>query len=231
MPKLRSLFGYAWAAAALPVVLATFMGLPTWSKGLVSATGLKVSPRWTGGEVSRTVDHGAYHTSIHRPVFEGLLCEPSTGFVQVEWGPADRLPEKIDEEIDLDGDGHPAFRIRLDPPAATATLEPCDGRIEGLEGVYRLQRGLAVRVAMRKVGSRRSGPIGTLRSTCIYRVAFDRHITTQTVNAARNRDRLERRRHLRAGQADMDRRRHPPVVRLDLQFRDLGETRWPRASS
>jgi hypothetical protein len=124
--------------------------METWSKGLVSVTGLTVSPWYTGGEVLRTVDHGPYRTSIHRPVFDGLISECSNGFVQVEWGPLGCLPERIEEDIDLDGDGCPEFRVQLAPQTATATLVPYDQRVKKLEGVYRLKRGLAIRVALSK---------------------------------------------------------------------------------
>ena len=150
MRKLRSIAAYTWAAAAVPIVLAAFMGMETWSKRLVAVTGLTVSPWCTGGEVLRTVDHGPYQTSIHRPVFDGLISECSVGFVQVEWGPPDRLPERIEEDIDLDGDGRPEFRVQLVPATAAITLVPYDQRVKKLEGVYRLKRGLAIRIALCK---------------------------------------------------------------------------------
>ena len=75
MQKMRAIAGYTWAALTIPLVLATFVGLNFWAKSLVNATGLKISPWFTGGEVQKTVDHGCYRTSIHRPVFDGLVAD------------------------------------------------------------------------------------------------------------------------------------------------------------
>jgi hypothetical protein len=97
--------------------------------------------------VVRRIEHEAYATEIHRPVFDGLLCERNWGFVQVDWAPADRLPDRIDEEIDYDGDGQADFRIHFTPgekPVLTALGE----HVLGLEGAYQVHDAWVVRVAL-----------------------------------------------------------------------------------
>ena len=85
MKRLFSFLGYTWAAIALPMVLATFVGNNFWAAKLASSTGVTISPWFSGGEVARTIDHGTYQTQIHRPVFEGLFREKKKGFVQVDF--------------------------------------------------------------------------------------------------------------------------------------------------
>ncbi len=149
MMRLRAIAGYTWAVLTIPLVLATFVGMNFWAKSLVNATGLKISPWFTGGEVQKTVDHGRYRTSIHRPVFDGLVADYSLGFVQIDWSPPGALPEHIAEDVALDADGGPAFHVELATHDLTATLSSHDPRVESLIGVYRLKNVLAIRVKLR----------------------------------------------------------------------------------
>jgi hypothetical protein len=148
MSKLTAIVGYTLAFLMLPVVLATFIGMPYFAEKLVLATDLKVSPWFSGGEVVRTIDHGTYQTLIHRKVFDGLVCERSKGFAQVDWTPLDALPSTIDEQIDLDGDGQADFRIELDTQTGKANLTASSSRVLGLERSYLLKKAWAVRVSL-----------------------------------------------------------------------------------
>jgi hypothetical protein len=144
MPRWKAALGYAWALAALPIVLATFMGSGPSSRALAHASGLRISPRFTGGEVSRTVEHGAYRAVIHRPVFDGVCAERKGGFVQVDWEPTPALPDIIDESIAAEGCGK--FRVRLDTLTGKAELLEPSSEVKGLLMVSRLRAGWAVRV-------------------------------------------------------------------------------------
>lgn len=149
MRKLGAVLGYALAGLALLIVLATLMGMNTWEKLLIDATGVRVSPWFTGDEVVRTVSHGGYETRIHRPVFQALIGERDEGFVQVDWAPADSLPAGLDDAIDYDGDGAVDFLVRLDVGGGKAEVTPLDSDVLGLRGTYRLDDGWAVRVDVR----------------------------------------------------------------------------------
>jgi hypothetical protein len=150
MAKLKPVLGYAVAALSILVMVAAIMawilqlGVP-----LVSATGLRLSANWSGGEVARTIDHGSYQTDIHRPVFDALIGERTEGFVQVAWRPADALPARIDEEIDADADGRADFRIELETATRQASLATYSPNVMDLEGVYRLGEALAIRAALK----------------------------------------------------------------------------------
>ena len=165
MRKLTSVIGYALAALALPVVLATFVGLSTWERALVSASGVRVSPWFTGGDVAVAVPRGPYELRVHEPVFQALCGQRDEGFVQVVVAPADSLPREVDERVDYDLDGVADFRLRLDTVADSAEVEALDAEVIGLEAVVRLDDGVAVRVGIRNPRKHREeAPAGPARA-------------------------------------------------------------------
>ncbi len=151
MRTMRAILGYGWALLGLPLVLTTFMGMNYWSAHLARATGVTVSPRFTGGPVARTLPHPGYETRIHQPVFAGLLGERARGFVQLDWVPsaiAKELPAAITEEIDYDADGQPDFRVQLTTRTYEATVTPLASGVLGLDHVFRLETNRSLRVSL-----------------------------------------------------------------------------------
>ncbi len=151
MRRFQSILGTIWAAAALPVVLAGFFGMNTLSKGFVSATGLQVSPWFTGGEAVRSVNHGTWQTIIHRPVFDGLFRQRPSGFVQIDWKPVGeaKLPARIEEEVDLDGDGAADVRVAFDTVTNHAQVTSLDQRPVSLRETFDPGGWRAVRLNVR----------------------------------------------------------------------------------
>jgi hypothetical protein len=150
MEKLRAFFGYTIAVLTFPFIVVMLLGGATGlGDGIVEAIGLETTAKYTGGEVVRTVDHGAYQTQIHRMVFDALFWERSEGFIQVAWAPFGALPARIDEEIDADGDGQADFRVEVDVANKTSTLTPYASWVQDLEGTYRLKDTIAVRVFLK----------------------------------------------------------------------------------
>lgn len=150
MKILKAICGYTLAVLSVPIVLIGIMG-PQFGLGelFISATGLTHSPWISGGEVVQTIDHGTYQTQIHRPVFDALIGERKEGFVQVDWVPPDGLPARIDEEIDADGDGQTDFRIEVDTANKESTLTPYVSWVLDLEGTYKPEGLLMVRVRLK----------------------------------------------------------------------------------
>jgi hypothetical protein len=110
----RTVLAYSWAALAVPLILLTFIGMPTLAEKLVKTTGLKVAPKFSGGEVARTIEHEGYSTVIHEPSFDGLLRPCEEGFVQIDWkATSGSLPETIVESVDYNLDGSPDFSIKI----------------------------------------------------------------------------------------------------------------------
>jgi hypothetical protein len=131
--RFKTVGGYILAALAVPVVLAVFMGQNYWMNELVAITGVKVSPWETGGDVINTIDHGEYLTAIHEQVFQGLLGEKKEGLVQVDWQPAENLPDRIDEYVDYDADDKNDFYIELDTTSNQANVLPLQTGVIGLK--------------------------------------------------------------------------------------------------
>ncbi len=153
MSRLKSVLGYTWAVLTIFVVLATFVGNDYFSGKFASATGLTVSPWFSGGEVLQVSQHDGYRTLVHRPVFDALIGEQSEGFVQVNWEPADRLPSVIEEDIDVDRDRGIHFAIRLDTRTGAALLTSHTASVVGLERTYRLKASWAARVLLKKTAN------------------------------------------------------------------------------
>jgi hypothetical protein len=120
------------------------------SNYLASTTGIKVSPRFTGGEVDRIIDHGAYRTVIHRPVFDGLIGKRQDGFIQIEWQPITALPPVIEEKIDFTGDGKGDFTCRLDDNAGKCELTAKAPSVIAVQTLVRVKGGWLARFQLRK---------------------------------------------------------------------------------
>jgi hypothetical protein len=148
--QLKSILGYTWAILALPIMLATFMGLDFWAKSLAKITDVKISPWFSGGEIIRTIARENYKTMLHRPVFDGLFGERREGFIQINWVPlGENLPPDINEEIDIEGDGTDDFRIQFNTLTNRVSFMDHSDRIIGVEAVYNLGKERAVRFRLR----------------------------------------------------------------------------------
>ncbi len=152
MQTVKSVIGYTWGACAVLIVLACFIGSDYFSHRLAAATGVTISPWFSGGEVVATMEHGTYRTLIHRPVFDGLFSEWQDGFIQVQWEPHQALPARIEEAIDYNGDGKTDFAIVLDTASGKASLSGQSPSVVTIEGTYRLKTGWAARILLRKAG-------------------------------------------------------------------------------
>ena len=150
MSKLKGTLGYIWAFPALFIVLATFLGNSYFSGKLASATGLTVSPWFSGGEIVRMIDHGTYKTYIHRPVFDALIGERREGFIQLNWEPFAGLPPVIQEKIDYNSDNREDFLITLNTKTGEASLASNNPAVLPVQQSFRLKKGWAVRILLQK---------------------------------------------------------------------------------
>lgn len=150
MSRLKGTLGYIWAILAFFIVAATFIGNNPFSRMLASATGVTVSAWYSGGEVAKTIDHGIYHTLLHRPVFDGLIGERKEGFVQIDWKSSDGLPPVIKERIDYNADGKEDFLVVLNTNTGVTTLTPYSPFVLSFERSYKLKDGWAVRIHLKR---------------------------------------------------------------------------------
>src|SRR3972149_9845335 len=143
MNKLKGFLGYTWAFLAFFITLTAYVGYDTFPRKLAAATGIVISPWFTGGEIVRIIDHGAYRTHIHRPVFDALIGEREKGFIQLNWEPFAGLPPVIQEEIDYDGDNREDFLIILDTKTGNTSLTAFNTSVCPVERSYTLKKGWA----------------------------------------------------------------------------------------
>ncbi len=124
LQKIKAGFGYLWASLCLVVILVTFIGLNSWERTLAKSTGIHISPRFSGGEIRQTIDHGVYQTLVHRMVFDGLIGERAEGFVQIDWVPSKHgaLPGTLEEKLDINGDGSIEFDVRVETASGSVQL-------------------------------------------------------------------------------------------------------------
>ena len=150
MRKLKSVLGYTMAVLSFLIMVALFPALGVFAEPLITTTGLTISSNYTGGEVEHVIDHGSYQTQVHRMAFDNtLIGEQKKGFIQVNWGPPDSLPARINEEIDADGDGTADFRVEVDTANQETRLTPYAPWVLEIEGTYELEDSLMVRVALK----------------------------------------------------------------------------------
>ena len=147
--RLQTFFGYTAAVLMMIVAVGTFLGMNSFSHKLISATGLQISPWFSGGEIVRTIDHGSYKTLQHRAVFDALIGHRAEGFVQVDFSPPAALPDHIKEKIDFDLDGKIDFDLEYDVADNSAVITTYNPRVVSLAGCYVLKERRAVRVRLR----------------------------------------------------------------------------------
>jgi len=149
MTAIKSFFAYTISFLTIPMVLAVFIGLGSWSALLVHGTGVRISPWFSGGDVARIVDHGPYVTRIYQPVFAGIFGPRRQGFVQVDWSKKAFVPAQIDEQVDLAGTGTPDFRIQWNTLTDAVTLTSANPAVIGLRSHETSSDRLVVRVNLR----------------------------------------------------------------------------------
>jgi hypothetical protein len=124
--SLRSVLGYAAAVTTLAAMIATpFVLMPALTRA-VAATGVRVDPSYVGGRVRATVDRGAYRIDIHERVSSPAPLTRIVPYVQLGFAPARALPSRVDELVDLDGDGRPDARVRFEPGSRPRLLVEVD---------------------------------------------------------------------------------------------------------
>jgi hypothetical protein len=145
MSKIVSFFAYSAAVLCVIVAVATFVGNRFFAESLVGATGIKVSPVFSGGEVRRTMSFNGYDVKIHEPVFEGLLAKSKSGFVQIDFI-GTSIPETVTHEIDYNEDGKKDFAMTYDSKNGKGTLISYDKNVVSLDRIIMMKGGFCARI-------------------------------------------------------------------------------------
>ncbi len=153
MSTIKATLGYTIAAICILFAMTTFAGNFYAGRLLIKSAGLKISPWLIGGEVVRAVNHGDYKTVIHKAVFKGLLWEREKGFIQIDWEKEKRIPARIDESIDYDGDTMPDLRIVYDTERDKADVSSTHFKLLPRVDTYERDNGFTLRVWLQNPGS------------------------------------------------------------------------------
>lgn len=142
MNKIKAFLGYTAAFICILLVPYTFINMKNLEK-LFAGTGLKPSPKYSGGNIVETINRKNYVILIHKPVFSGLISETKEGFIQVDFKVVDKLPPNISEKITIDGYN---FTINLDTLNKTALIKTGDPNVKSAFLVCQLSDSIAVRI-------------------------------------------------------------------------------------
>ena len=140
--RLGSVAGYTGAALTVLMAMAgPFVLYGTFTRG-IAATGVRIDPVYSGGAPARTIARPDYRIVVYRPVVPRAPLSIASPFVQLAWEPAAALPRRVDDAVDLDGDGRVDLVARFDVPADAAAplfldVTPAGGRVLPLRHVSR----------------------------------------------------------------------------------------------
>lgn len=131
--RILSILAYTGAGLTLLIAVAVPFVLMGVFANAVGHAGLHIDAMYTGGTVARTIQKSGYKIVVYQPVQPRML-ERIEPFVQIAFEPADKLPPRVSEEIDLDGDGQADVCVSFSVPAdASAKLR---GDVTALNGKY-----------------------------------------------------------------------------------------------
>lgn len=114
--RILAILAYTGAGFTLLIAVCVPFVLIQAFSNVVAHAGLHIDASYSGGTIARTIQRNGYRIVVYQPVEPHLLqrVEP---FVQIAFEPADSLPARVSDEIDLDGDGHPDVRVSFTVPA------------------------------------------------------------------------------------------------------------------
>jgi hypothetical protein len=148
MRKLKITAGIIWALAGLILIIILFPGLGGFSTAFSKLPFMKINPRFSGGEVAfMTVSPGCTLV-VHKPVFNGLISERKTGFIQVDWRGI--IPEKLTDTIDFNSDSLPDFGIRVDTRKNRSEIFPLNAQVGNIEISTGTSYGWTIRTGLKK---------------------------------------------------------------------------------
>lgn len=148
MRKIKIIAGVTWALAGLVLIIVLFPGLNSFSSSAASLPFMKINPNYSGGEVAKQLYSSCCTLDIRKPVFEGLLKERKSGFVQIDW--RGNLPDKLIDTIDYNLDGIHDFLVQVNRNNSETRLVTFNPLVSKIEISTQTSYGWAVRVGIKK---------------------------------------------------------------------------------
>jgi hypothetical protein len=148
MKRVKIVAGIIWAFIGLVIIIILFPGLNSFSASASKLPFMKINPNYSGGEVANRYISEGCTLVVRKPVFDGLIRERKSGFVQIDW--RGNLPGIINDTIDYNTDSRPDFVIRIDSANMVTSISPLDKRVGEIMFSGRTSYGWAVRVRLKK---------------------------------------------------------------------------------
>jgi hypothetical protein len=148
MKKTKIIAGIAWAFAGLILMIIFFPFWGNFSYSIGKLPFMKINPNYTGGEIAMKYVTENCTLVVHKPVFNGLLKERKSGFVQVDW--RGKLPDIFTDTIDYTLDKTPDFIVRVDKSSSKTDLTALNGKVKDVRISTPASYGWAVRVNLNK---------------------------------------------------------------------------------
>jgi hypothetical protein len=148
MKKIKIIAGIIWAFLSLVLILVLFPGLNSFSSSVSKLPFMKINPNYTGGEIDNQIVTERCTLDIRKPVFNGLLGERHSGFVQLDW--RGDVPEIINDSIDYNCDGKMDFGILVNRKDSKTDLKSFNSRVTNVLISTPTSYGWAIRVGLLK---------------------------------------------------------------------------------
>ena len=148
MKRILSIPAYMWAIMSALILPITFVGGDFFAKQLATLPFMKVHPIYAGGDSLKTVRHDSVYITINRPVFDGLLRESRTGFVQLKLDADGKLPHTVSTLVDYNGDGRNDLRLFVNTLSGETAIKPLSPEVLGLNVSSKVKDYWIVRVSL-----------------------------------------------------------------------------------
>ena len=140
---MKNFIAKTWAILSIFLLLGSFLFGQQLQDLLVRAPFMKIDPAFSGGEVERTVNQGAYTVNIHEKVFPALIGEGDEGFRQVTIIKNDSTLNAFNIDR-IAVDSLTSFQINNDIPIVSTAAHTDTIRVVGLSAnklIFRIQIG------------------------------------------------------------------------------------------
>ncbi|MBF0546265.1 MAG: hypothetical protein HQM08_17610 [Candidatus Riflebacteria bacterium] len=148
MKSLKWIFGYVIAAGYIFLTVAYFFLSQKLEIKFINTFPAKLSPKFTGGEVTKMAERGTYKFFLQKPVFDALIGQTSEGFLQIGWTPLKTLPAAISEDVVLEDGKKPEFHIDVDTKNLKGTITNPGSLIFGEPEIAKLTDSIVARIKM-----------------------------------------------------------------------------------
>ena len=94
--------------------ISMFMNREIWVNRLLIEQNVVTNEKFTGGDILKEIGKQGYNVIIHEPVYEGVFKHSKEPFIQVDWLTHSKLPDIIEDTLDITGDNKADISVVID---------------------------------------------------------------------------------------------------------------------